>query len=77
MLFFWMKKFIVHRCGMKDGGTQHWFSWPVSKRKAKKICKRWVDIDYIPVNSEYDFTGADPHNFTLDSLVYLHVDEII
>ena len=75
MIFFWRKKYIVHRCGMKDGGTQHWFSWPVSIRKAKKIYRRWRDISYIPKIKEYDFTGADPHNFTLDSLVYLQINE--
>ena len=68
-------KYIVHRCGMKNGGTQHWFSWPVSSREAKKLCKLWIDVNYIPKIKECDFVGAYPHNFKLDSLIYLQINE--
>jgi len=70
------KKYIVHRCGMKDGGTQHWFSPLISKRQAKKLSKNWRDIDYIPTQSESDNTGvADLKDFTIDSLKFLHIEE--
>jgi hypothetical protein len=49
-----MTKYIVHRCGSKNGGTQHWFSHPLLIEEANKLKDKWENENYIPKKEEYD-----------------------
>lgn len=44
--------YIVHRIYWIQGGTEHWFSTPVSSKEAKEIASRWQSISYVPSEEE-------------------------
>lgn len=65
------KHYTVHRCGWKEGGTQHWFSHPLLEEDAKELAKKWENPNYIPTNEECTLAKR----IRLDSLEYVILKE--
>lgn len=48
--------YVVNRIAIdkSDGGTQHWYSYPIEKHYADKLAERWAKFDYVPRHFECD-----------------------
>jgi len=66
------KRYILHRCGWKKGGTQHWFSYPLLEEDSKKLAKKWENPNYIPTDEEGPPCSG---RIKLDSLEYVILEK--